>query len=73
MKRNTILKKLEFHEEKITKAINDFQDFIYSIEDDELSVMGEDLCEGVLDFLHENDTCSFNDIVNFIENDYEEA
>ena len=73
MKRNTILKKLEFHEEKITKAINDLQDFIFSVEDDELSVMGEDLFEGLVDFLHENDTSSLNDIVNFVENDYEEA
>ena len=73
MKRNTILKKIESHEEKITKAINDLQDFLDSIEDHEISEMVGDLCETMLDILHDNDICSINDIKNFIENDYEEA
>lgn len=73
MKRNTILKKLEYHEEKITKAINDLQDFLDSVEDTEICEMANDLCETLLDILHENDICSINDIRTFIENDYEEA
>ena len=73
MKKTNILKKLEHHEEKIIKSINDLQDFLDSIDDSEISEMANDLCEHFLDILHENDICSLNDIRNFIENDYEEA
>lgn len=71
MKKNTILKKLENHEEKIIKSINDFQDFLDSIDDTEISVMAEDFCAGVLDYIQENDTCSLINIREFIENEYE--
>lgn len=72
MKKNTILKKLENYEEKITILIQDFQDFLDSIDDIELSEMASDFSETVLDFIHENDTCSINDIRDFIENEYEQ-
>jgi hypothetical protein len=71
MKKNTIFKKLEFHEEKIIKSINELQDFLDSIDDSEISEMANDLCENMLDFFHENDTYSINDIRNFVENDYD--
>lgn len=71
MKTNTILKKIELHEEKIIKSINDFQDFLDSIDDVEISEMASDFCENLIDFVHENDTCNINDIRNFIENDYD--
>lgn len=71
MKKNTILKKLEAHEEKIIKSINDFQDFLDSIDDPEISVMAEDFCVGALDFIQENDICSLVNIREFIENEYE--
>jgi hypothetical protein len=71
MKKNTILKKIEIHEEKIIKSINDFQDFLDSIDDSEISIMAEDFCEGALDFIQENDICSIVNIREFIENEYE--
>jgi hypothetical protein len=71
MKKNTILKKIEIHEEKIIKSINDFQDFLDSIDDSEISIMAEDFCEGTLDFIQENDICSIVNIREFIENEYE--
>lgn len=72
MKKNTIFKKLEVHEEKIIKSINDLQDFLDSVEDEEISSMASDLCEGLLDFLDDNDTCNINQIREFIETVYEE-
>jgi hypothetical protein len=71
MKKNTILKKLEIHEEKIIKSINDLQDFLDSIDDSEISIMAEDFCENTLDFIQENDICSIINIREFIENEYE--
>ncbi len=71
MKKNTILKKLEVYEEKLIKSINDIQDFLDSIEDEEISTMADDFCEGLLDNIQDNDICNINDIRNFIENDYD--
>ena len=73
MKKNTILKKLELHEEKIIKSITDLQDFLHTVDDDEISQMADDLCEGMQDFLHENDTCNLENVREFIENTYEQA
>lgn len=73
MKKNTILKKLELHEEKIIKSITDLQDFLHTVDDEEISQMADDLCEGIQDFLHENDTCNLGNVREFIENTYEQA
>jgi hypothetical protein len=73
MKKNTILKKLEIHEEEIIKSITDLQDFIHTVDDEEISQMADDLCEGLQDFLHENETCNLEDVREFIENTYEQA
>jgi hypothetical protein len=73
MKKNTILKKLEIHEETIIKSITDLQDFIHTVDDEEISQMADDLCEGLQDFLHENETCNLEDVREFIENTYEQA
>jgi hypothetical protein len=71
MKKNTIYKKLEIYEEKLIKAINDLRDFLDSVEDAELSSMADEFSETLIDFLHENDTVSLDDIRKFIENDYD--
>jgi hypothetical protein len=73
MKKNTMLKKLELHEEKIIKSITDLQDFLHTVDDEEISQMADDLCEGMQDFLHENDTCNLENVREFIENTYEQA
>ena len=73
MKKNTILKKLEIHEEKIIKSITDLQDFLHTVDDEEISQMADDLCEGLQDFLHENDACNLENVREFIENTYEQA
>lgn len=71
MKKNAIYKKLEQYEEKIIKSINDLTDFLHTIEDVELSEIADSFSESVLDFIHENDTVTIDDIRNFIENDYD--
>jgi len=71
MKKNTILKKLDNYEERMVKIIDEIQDFLDSIEDSDVSIMAEDFCQGLLDYVQENDICNLNDIREFIENDYE--
>ena len=71
MKKNTILKKIDFYEEKITKVVDEFLDFIDLLEDEELSIMGEKLCDQLIDILHEGGNVTINEIKDFIENEYE--
>jgi hypothetical protein len=60
-------------EDALIKAIEDFQEYLDLTEDPDLSSMGSEFAENALDFLYDNDTMSFNDIRNFIENEFESA
>lgn len=71
MKKNTILKKINYYEDSICNAIQDFRDFLDSTEDPDLSSMGGEFCEMVIDFIHENDTMNTNDIKEFATNELE--
>ena len=72
MKKNTILKKIDTLEDKICNAIHELQDFLDSTEDPELSSMGSDLCDQMIDFLHDNDTVNINEIRDFVTNELEQ-
>jgi hypothetical protein len=61
-----ILKKLADKEEKLLDCIYEIQELLESTDDEELSYMGNEFCELVVDFLQANDTMSLNDIKNFI-------
>lgn len=65
------MKKLRDKEEKLLDAIYEIQELLDSTEDEELSSMGAEFCEIVVDFIHDNDTMSLNDIRNFIEEEGE--
>ena len=62
-----ILKKLKEKEEKLIDAIYEIQELLDSTEDPELSSMGDEFSEIMIDFLHSNDIVSINDIREFIE------
>ena len=62
-----LLKKLKDKEEKLLDAIYELQELLDSTEDAELSSMGDEFSELVIDFIQSNDTLSLNDIRNFIE------
>lgn len=66
-----LLKKLREKEEKLLDCIYEIQEFLDSTEDEGLSSMGVDFCESVVDFIHENDNISLNDIKEFIEHEME--
>lgn len=68
-----LLKAFQQKEDKIIDALQEFQDFLDATEDSELSSMGAELNEATLDFLHDNDIITFNDIKEFIENEFEEC
>jgi hypothetical protein len=66
-----LLKKLREKEEKLLDCVYEIQELLDSTEDEELSSMGADFCEAMVDFIHENDTMSMNEIRNFIEEEGE--
>ena len=71
MKKIKLLKGLLQKEEKILDAFEDLQNFLDSTEDEELSSMGNELHELLVDFLQANDTLNIYDIRNFVEEEYE--
>lgn len=62
-----LLKKLRDKEEKLIDTIYEIQELLDSSEDEELSAMGDEFCELVLDFIQANDTVNLNDIRTFTE------
>lgn len=71
MKKIKVLKGLLQKEEKILDAFEDLQNFLDSTEDGELSSMGNELHELLIDFFQTNDTLNIYDIRNFVEEEYE--
>lgn len=71
MKKIKLLKGLLQKEEKILDAFEDLQNFLDSTEDGELSSMGNELHELLVDFFQTNDTLNIYDIRNFVEREYE--
>lgn len=71
MKKSKILDNINKLETKIIDAIHDLQDFLDSTEDPEISGMGAEFCEMVIDYMYESDTVNINDIKSFIENELE--
>lgn len=66
-----LFKKLKDKEEKLLDIIYEIQELLDSTEDSELSSMGNDFSEILVDFIHDNDTISLNDIKKFIEEEFE--
>lgn len=66
-----LFKKLREKEERLLDCVYEIQELLDSTEDEELSSMGAEFCEILIDFIHENDTISLNEIKEFIENEME--
>lgn len=62
-----LLKKIREREEKLIDCIYEIQELLDGTEDEELSSMGVEFCDLLVDFIHENDTMSLNDIRKFVE------
>jgi hypothetical protein len=71
MKKNAILKKIDYYENKIMDDIHELQDFLDHIEDADISSMGNEFCEMLIDNFHENGTMTLNEIRNFVQYEYE--
>lgn len=66
-----LMKKLKACEERLLDCVYEIQELLDSTEDGELSSMGAEFCETMIDFIQENDTISLNDIKTFIDENVE--
>jgi hypothetical protein len=62
-----LFKKLREKEERLLDIVYEIQELLDTTEDEELSSMGAEFCEIMIDFIQDNDTVSINDIKRFIE------
>jgi hypothetical protein len=61
-----ILKKLVEKEEALMDCAYSIRDYLDSTEDEELSYMGSQFCEALLEFIEYNNTMSINDIKDYL-------
>ena len=66
-----LLKKLKDKEEKLMDAIYELQELLDDSENAELSSMGIEFTESLIDFITGDDKLSLNDIREYIENEVE--
>jgi len=66
-----LINKLKAKEDKLMDAIYEIQELLDSTEDAELSSMGNEFCDAMIDFTSENNIMTLNHIREFIENDME--
>ena len=67
MKRETLLKKLEGHFDKIQEQLDEISNLLeIDMDDDELAEMSVCFREQIETCISENDECSYNDIIEYI-------
>ena len=71
MKRTAILKKLNQYVDNIFENLDNISTLLeLELEDDELSLLSEQFKKIVEEAISENEDCNYNDIINYIENNY---
>ena len=71
MKKSAILKKLDHHINLIYENLDNISTLLeIDLEDEVLCEMSEDFKKNVVEAISENDTSSYNDIVEYINENY---
>lgn len=70
MNKGTLVRKINEKIDKITNAIYDLRDLLDDTDNDELSQMGNDLADAMVEFISDNDTITSSDIIEYIEEYY---
>ena len=71
MTKAKLQKALTVKTEKLLDAVEDIKDYLDSTEDGDLSSMGDEFYEHLLDIIHSSDIISINDIKDFIDQEYD--
>jgi hypothetical protein len=71
MKKTAILKKLNQYVDNIFENLDNISTLLeLDLEDDELCLLSEQFKKIVEEAISENEDCNYDDIVNYIENNY---
>jgi hypothetical protein len=66
-----LVSKLKVKEDKLMDAIYEIQELLDATEDAELSSMGNEFCDAMIDFISSNGIMTLNEIREFIEEQLE--
>lgn len=67
MNKGTLIRKFNEKIDKITNAIYELRDLLDDTENDDLSQMGNDLADAMVEFISDNDVVTSSDILDYIE------
>jgi hypothetical protein len=70
MNKGTLIRKINEKIDKITNAIYDLRDLLDDTENDDLSQMGNDLADAMVEYISDNDSVTSSDILEYIEEYY---
>ena len=70
MNKGTLTRKINEKIDKITNSIYELRDLLDDTENGDLSQMGNDLADAMIEFISENDIVTSSDILEYIEEYY---
>jgi len=71
MNKGTLIRKVNEKLDKITNSIYELRDLLDDTENDDLSQIGNDFTDNIVDFISENDNVTSSDILNCISEYYD--
>jgi flagellin-specific chaperone FliS len=70
MNKGTLTRKINEKIDKITNSIYELRDLLDDTENGDLSQMGNDLADAMIEFISDNDIVTSSDILEYIEEYY---
>ena len=70
MNKGTLIRKINEKLDKITNAICDLRDLLDDTENDDLSSLGNDFADAMLEYISSNDNVTSSDIIEYINEYY---
>lgn len=71
MNKGTLLRKVNDKIDKITNTAYELRDLLDDMEDGQLSEIGNDFTDALVEFISSNDIATSSDIINYIEEYFE--
>ena len=70
MNKGTLIRKINEKLDKITNAICDLRDLLDDTENDDLSSLGNDFADAMLEYISNNENVTSSDIIEYINEYY---
>lgn len=71
MNKGTLLRKVNEKLDKITNVVYELRDLLDEVEDGQLSELGNDFANSLVDYIATNDTVASSDILEYIQEYFE--